>query len=62
MIPHDVKAARKTMGLSINGFADILGVSGRTVRRWEDGTRDPSELTLRFISSILAQHKDSNHG
>jgi DNA-binding transcriptional regulator YiaG len=41
MTPAELKTARKTLGISAEGFARLVGVaSGRTVRRWEDGTQD----------------------
>lgn len=36
MTPEQIKEARRTLGLSAQGFADAVGVAdGRTVRRWE---------------------------
>lgn len=41
MTAVELKAARRTLGLSAEGFARAVGVeSGRTVRRWEAGERD----------------------
>jgi DNA-binding transcriptional regulator YiaG len=41
MTPTQIKAARKALGLSTGGFARALGGDPRTVRRWEDGTKQP---------------------
>jgi transcriptional regulator with XRE-family HTH domain len=41
MTPTQIKQARKALGLSTGGFARALGVDPRTVRRWEDGTKQP---------------------
>ncbi|MGH2619531.1 MAG: helix-turn-helix domain-containing protein [Anaerolineales bacterium] len=41
MTPAELKHYRKSLGLSVEAFARAVGVmAGRTVRRWEDGTRD----------------------
>jgi transcriptional regulator with XRE-family HTH domain len=41
MTPADLKSARKSLGLSQAGLARIVGAaSDRTIRRWEDGSRD----------------------
>lgn len=41
MTPAELKSARHALGLSAEGFARLVGVaSGRTVRRWEDGSQD----------------------
>lgn len=41
MTPADLRDARRSLGLSAEGFARAVGAqSGRTVRRWESGDRD----------------------
>lgn len=41
MTPHELRHARHRLGLSVDQFARVVGVAaGRSVRRWEDGTRD----------------------
>ncbi len=41
MTRHEFKTIRHTLALSAQGLARLLRVSdGRTVRRWEDGSRD----------------------
>lgn len=35
MTPQDVRNARMALGWSVETFADELGVSPRTIRRWE---------------------------
>lgn len=41
MTPADLKSLRHSLGLSADGFARLVRVaSGRTVRRWEDGSQD----------------------
>lgn len=48
------KQARHSLGMSINNFADALGVRPNTARRWEmpetaKQHRRPSEQTWRLI-------------
>lgn len=48
-----LKAARHALGLSAEGFAQLIKVeSGRTVRRWEAGERDipgPVQVLLKAL-------------
>ena len=48
----EVKKLRKKLGLTIEAFAGKVGVTGRTVMRWEKGSSQPSPLaskTLEFL-------------
>lgn len=61
----EVKAIRAKTGLSQSGFANVLGVSKRTLENWEQGRRHPTgparallkivdndpELALKALSS-----------
>lgn len=38
---------------SVDTVAEKLGVSDRTVRRWEDGTRQPDVETLRALCELF---------
>lgn len=50
MTPAGLKAARRALGLSAEGFARAVGVeSGRTVRRWEAGERDIPGPVLHLL-------------
>lgn len=55
MSPDELKAARRALGLSMEGFARVFGVAaGRTVRRWEDGRReDGAPATIPQPIAIL---------
>ena len=55
MTPRDIKAARRTLGLSVSGFAALVGASPRTVRRWEKGTLQPSPDKIETIKTKLRE-------
>ena len=66
MTPSELKSARKSLGLSAEGFAQAFGVaSGRTVRGWEAGERGgraapipaPVELLVTLALDIPAARK-----
>src|SRR2546430_11356506 len=39
---RSIVATRQKLGLSQSGFADLLGISVRTLHHWELGSRKPS--------------------
>ena len=53
-----VVAARENAGLSQAGFAELLGVSVRTLQQWEQGRREPTGAAKTLIAIADAQ-KDS---
>jgi DNA-binding transcriptional regulator YiaG len=46
---QDVRRVRERLGLSQTLFADLLGASTSTVRAWERGAREPSEMARRLL-------------
>jgi DNA-binding transcriptional regulator YiaG len=38
MTPNKVKSLRRAYGLSLDDLGEIVGATGRTVRRWEDAS------------------------
>lgn len=54
MTPADLKSARRALGLTQSGLAQFVRVaSGRTVRRWEDGSRDiPGPIIVLLTAAI----------
>lgn len=55
-----IKQTRQSLGMSVTDFADAIGVSANTVRRWEmnparTGHRTPSEQSRRLIEQLAAQ-------
>lgn len=45
-----ITAARTRSGLSQERFADLLGVSPRTVQEWEQGRRQPSGAARSLLA------------
>lgn len=50
--------ARSKVGLSQNGFADLLGVSLRTVQDWEQGRRNPTGAAQTLLR-VAEQHPEA---
>lgn len=50
--------ARSKVGLSQNDFADLLGVSLRTVQDWEQGRRNPTGAAQTLLR-VAAQHPEA---
>lgn len=48
----NTKALRASMGLSIDGLAEKIGVHGRTISRWENGHTDPSPLAVARLREL----------
>jgi transcriptional regulator with XRE-family HTH domain len=49
---RDLRRLRASLGLSQEGLARILDVSGRTVERWEAGGGPGSEAALRTLDQL----------
>ena len=57
MKPQEFKSIRHSYGLSVEGMAHMVGVeSGRTIRRWEDGSR-PIAMSARIILGLAKEYK-----
>ncbi len=52
---RDVLRVRERLGLSQAVFARLLGASVSTVRAWERGARQPSEMARRLLE--VAEHQ-----
>jgi putative transcriptional regulator len=50
--PEAVKATRRLLMVSQGVFAQFLGVSVRSVRAWEQGQNEPSDMACRFMDEI----------
>lgn len=52
--PDEIRALRRSLGLSQAAFEDLLGVGPKTVIRWEKGTVYQSATTDRLMRLIRA--------
>ncbi|CAK0770715.1 putative transcriptional regulator [Gammaproteobacteria bacterium] len=52
-----VLAARNSSGLSQSQFAELMGVSVRTLQEWEQGRRQPSGAA-RTLLRVAERHPD----
>ena len=50
--PTEVQAVRQKTGMTQKQFAQTLGASLDTLRKWEQGTRTPSGAAARLIRLI----------
>jgi putative transcriptional regulator len=46
----DIRRVRERLGVSQTVFAELIGASASTVRAWERGVREPSEMARRLIA------------
>lgn len=53
-----IAATRHKLGLSQSHFAQLLGISLRTLHHWEQGTRRPSGAA-RVLLRVAAQHPEA---
>ena len=57
MSKDDIRKLRRRLHLSSQVFADVLGVSAKTVQAWESGANTPSGPALRLMNAIR-KHPD----
>ena len=54
MSPAEIRSARESLGLTASELAVQLGVTARTVYRWEDGSREMPAPTERLLANLCA--------
>jgi putative transcriptional regulator len=54
----DIKTARKKIGLSRDAFARIFGLSAATLRKWENGERQPTGAA-RVLLTIISREPEA---
>ncbi|MCX7108519.1 MAG: type II toxin-antitoxin system MqsA family antitoxin [Proteobacteria bacterium] len=52
-----IVAARNTLGLSQSRFAELLGVSKRTLQEWEQGRRTPNGAAKALLR-VVERHPE----
>lgn len=53
MRPDQLVAALEKLGLSQEGAGRLLGVDGRSVRRWIAGEREVNTIAARFLTYLV---------
>ena len=53
IVRNDIIAARNNLKLSQSQFAELLGVSKRTLEQWEQERREPSRAAQRLIQIAI---------
>ena len=56
--PADIKTARKKVGLSRDAFARTFGLSPATLRKWENGERQPTGAA-RILLTIISREPEA---
>ncbi len=56
--PADIKTARKRTGMSREAFARAFGLSPATLRKWENGERQPTG-PARILLTIISREPDA---
>jgi putative transcriptional regulator len=51
--PNEIKDIRNNLNMSQGFFAEMLGVSKKTVESWEYGTGKPSGAASRLLSIVM---------
>lgn len=57
MTPSEIRTLRETLGWTNKRLAEACGVSERTVKHWQAGTRHPSGPALLLLRNL--QEKQS---
>ena len=52
MTPSQIKKLRQEMGISLEKFASLIGVSWITAQRWEKGKHKPSQLAEKRLIDL----------
>lgn len=65
MIPSDIYRLRKRLGLTADGFANLLGLDGthraQNVLRWEKGLTTPTKERLKTLELLRRQTSEKQH-
>jgi putative transcriptional regulator len=50
---NDIKALRKSTGLTQKAFAELTGIPKRTIEQWESGRRNPPDYLIKLLVYYL---------
>ncbi len=57
MKAEEIRKLREGMKLSRREFAELVGVSHRTIEKWEYGTRNPRNIAIKTLKQIGIKNK-----
>lgn len=57
VVPNEVRAAREKLNLTQAGFSDLIGVPTATLRKWEQGQRQPTGAARALLKVIAREPK-----
>lgn len=55
-VRHNVRTMRERMALSLDDFAEKVGVTTRTIQSWELGEHDPSPMAILHLKRVWGEH------
>ncbi len=56
MTPEEIQEIRRSLCVSQEKFASLLGTTVVTVNRWENGKTKPSRLYIKELKQLKATH------
>jgi putative transcriptional regulator len=59
-VPTEIKAIREKLDVSQAEFAELLGVSKRTLQEWEQGRCKPTGAALKLLM-VARRHPEALH-
>ena len=59
-VPAEIRGIRDKLDLSQAEFAELLGVSKRTLQEWEQGRCKPAGAALKLLM-VASRHPESLH-
>lgn len=57
MTPDEIKALRKSLGVSQEGLAQMIGIGVKAVHYWENGKSKPNRLAVEKLKLIREQNE-----
>jgi len=57
---NTIKELRKSLNLTQEEFASLLGATTKTIHRWETGKNKPSKMAKVLLAKILADKENLN--
>ncbi|MBI4384834.1 MAG: helix-turn-helix domain-containing protein [Nitrospinae bacterium] len=59
-VPGEIRGIREKLGVSQAEFAELIGVSKRTLQEWEQGRCKPTGAALKLLM-IARRHPEALH-